>query len=80
MHSWTIFIQSEFSNAFSNYPSEQIQSSNGCILTIFLQNEFPNVFLNRLPEHMHSRIGCIRTTFLRCEFSDVVKLPAWTNA
>ena len=73
MHSWTIFIQSEFSNAFSNYPIKQIQSSNGCILTIFLQNEFPNVFSNRLPEHMHSRIGCICTTFLQC-----VKFQMWS--
>ena len=40
---YMIFYQSEFSNVFSNYLSEPMQSHIGCICMIFCRSEFLNV-------------------------------------
>ena len=67
----SIFLQSEFSNVFSNCLPKQMHSHIGCICTIFLQSEFSSGSLNGLTDGMHSRIGCICAIFLQSEFSYV---------
>ena len=67
----SIFLQSEFSNVFSNCLPKQMHSHIGCICTIFLQSEFSNVSSNCLPQQRHSHIGCICMIFLQSDFSVV---------